>query len=59
MGDAPRMPLASRTDISTAVIPVPRLELDIYDWYARPAELKVQKSLKPSVVLIGDSITHF
>jgi len=53
------MPLASMTDISTAVIPVPRLELDIYDWYARHAELQVQKSLKPRVVLIGDSITHF
>jgi lysophospholipase L1-like esterase len=60
MGDTPRVPLASMTDINTAVIPVPRLELDIYDWYARHhAELEVQKSLKPRVVLIGDSITHF
>lgn len=60
MGDTPRMPLASMTDINTAVIPVPRLELDIYDWYARHnAELEAQKILKPRVVLIGDSITHF
>jgi len=60
MGDTPRMPLASMTDVNTAVIPVPRLELDIYDWYARHhAELEAQKILKPRVVLIGDSITHF
>ncbi len=60
MGDAPRMPLASMTDISTALIPVPRLEQDSYDWYARHhAELAVQKTLQPHVVMIGDSITHF
>jgi lysophospholipase L1-like esterase len=48
------------TDINTATIPVPQLEQDSYDWYARHhAELQLQKLLKPSVILIGDSITHF
>jgi lysophospholipase L1-like esterase len=60
MGDAPLAPLASMTDINTALIPVERLEMDSYDWYARHhAELKLQKTMKPQVVLIGDSITHF
>jgi lysophospholipase L1-like esterase len=60
MGDAPRVPLASMTEINTALIPVPRLEMDFYDWYARHhAELELQKTMKPQVVLIGDSITHF
>jgi lysophospholipase L1-like esterase len=60
MGDSPRVALASMTDINTAVIPVPWLETDSYDWYARHhAEVELQKSLRPRVVLIGDSITHF
>jgi lysophospholipase L1-like esterase len=60
MGDASAVPLASMTEINTALIPVDRLEMDSYDWYARHhAELKVQKTLKPQVVMIGDSITHF
>jgi lysophospholipase L1-like esterase len=60
MGDSPRAPLSSMTDINTALIPVPRLELDSYDWYARHhAELELQKTLHPRVVMIGDSITHF
>jgi len=65
MGDSPREPLASMTDINTAVIPVSRLEPDLYDWYARHhAELSLQqsyrrKSAQPDVVVIGDSITHF
>jgi lysophospholipase L1-like esterase len=60
MGDTPQVPLASMTDINTALIPVERLERDSYDWYARHhAELDLQKRLKPRVVLIGDSITHF
>lgn len=47
-------------DINTALIPVPRLELDFYDWYARhQAVLRLGKQLKPQIVLIGDSITHF
>jgi lysophospholipase L1-like esterase len=60
MGDSPRVPLASMTDINTAVIPVGSLETDSYDWYARHhAEVELQKTLRPRVVLIGDSITHF
>jgi lysophospholipase L1-like esterase len=60
MGDTPRVPLDSMTDINTALIPVDRLEPDIYDWYARHhAELEARKQLQPRVVLIGDSITHF
>ena len=60
MGDAPRLPIAAMTDVNTALIPVPRLEQDSYDWYARhQAELALTEDVKPSVVLIGDSITHF
>lgn len=65
MGDQPRVPLAAMTDINTALIPVPRLEMDTYDFYARHhAELElqkkeIQKNVKPRVVLIGDSITHY
>ena len=60
MRDSPQVPLASMTDINTALIPVERLEMDSYDWYARHhAELQLQRTLKPQAVLIGDSITHF
>jgi len=65
MGDAPREPLTSMTDINTALIPVSRLEPDLYDWYARHhAELNLQqsylqKNAQPDVVLIGNSITNF
>jgi lysophospholipase L1-like esterase len=45
---------------NTAVIPVPKLEQDSYDWYERhEAELKAKEQIKPEVVMIGDSITHF
>jgi lysophospholipase L1-like esterase len=60
MGDAPRVRLESMTDINTALIPVGRLEQDSYDFYARHhAELQLQKTATPQVVLIGDSITHY
>jgi lysophospholipase L1-like esterase len=65
MGDEPRVPLTAMTDINTALIPVPRIEMDSYDFYARHhAELELQKEeiqnkVKPQVVLIGDSITHY
>lgn len=60
MGDTPRRPLTSMTDINTALIPVSRLEQDLYDWFARhQAELDLQKRMRPDVVMIGDSITHF
>lgn len=60
MGDTPRRPLNSMTDINTALIPVSRLEQDLYDWFARHhAELDLEKRMHPDVVMIGDSITHF
>lgn len=60
MGESPQVPLDSMTDVNTALIPVDWLEQDSYDWYARHhAELELERRLQPSVVLIGDSITHF
>lgn len=60
MGDSPQVPLPSMTDINTALIPVPWLEQDSYDWYARHhAEIAARQQIQPKVVLIGDSITHF
>ena len=60
MGDELRRPLASMTEINTAVIPVSRLEPDLYDWFARHhAELDLRKRIQPQVVMIGDSITNF
>ncbi len=44
----------------TAIVPVPKLEDDSYDWYARHAEiLKLKDRIDPEIVMIGDSITHF
>jgi lysophospholipase L1-like esterase/acetyl esterase/lipase len=57
MGD---QPLAVEVPSNTALVPVPKLEEDSYDWYARHAEvLRIKDRLNPEVVLIGDSITHF
>ncbi|MGD0091582.1 MAG: hypothetical protein ABSE73_16820, partial [Planctomycetota bacterium] len=45
---------------NNALAPVPKLENDCYDWWARHKEvLKVKDSINPEIVLIGDSITHF
>jgi lysophospholipase L1-like esterase len=45
---------------NTAVIPVPKLEDDSYDWYGRHAAvLKEKGPIDPEIVMIGDSITHF
>jgi lysophospholipase L1-like esterase len=56
MGDQPRVDAPA----NTAVIPVPKLENDSYDWYARHAQvLSIRNSVNPEIVLIGDSITHF
>ncbi|MCY2929981.1 MAG: GDSL-type esterase/lipase family protein [Planctomycetota bacterium] len=45
---------------NNAIIPVPKLEDDVYDWYARHAAvLEAKKDFDPEIVLIGDSITHF
>ncbi len=57
MGDKP---LAAEAPSNSALIPVPKLENDSYDWYARHADvLRIKDELNPEVVLIGDSITHF
>jgi len=53
-------PLVGNVPGNTALVPVPKLEQDSYDWYARHAEvLRIKDRLNPEVVLIGDSITHF
>lgn len=53
-------PLAVDGPANSALIPVPKLEDDSYDWYARHAEvLRVKGTIDPEVVLLGDSITHF
>ena len=45
---------------NTAIVPVPKLEEDSYDWWARHAEvLRIKDSIDPEIVLIGNSITHF
>ncbi|WP_369980724.1 GDSL-type esterase/lipase family protein [Xanthomonas bundabergensis] len=60
LGEPPRLPLAAMTAANTALIPVPWLEQDSYDWYARHhAALDAARRLQPEVVMIGDSITHF
>ncbi len=57
MGDTSR---DTAIPANTAVVPVPKLENDSYDWYARHAAvLRVKDEIKPEIVLIGDSITHF
>src|SRR6187402_734424 len=44
---------------NNAIIPVPKLENDFYDWHTRHKEvLKVKDTINPEIVLIGDSITH-
>jgi len=44
---------------NNAIVPVPKLENDFYDWNKRHAEvLKIKDALNPEIVLIGDSITH-
>jgi len=50
------------TDIpaNSAVVPLPKLEEDSYDWWNRHAEvLHIKDSINPEIVLIGNSITHF
>ncbi|MGC4050134.1 MAG: GDSL-type esterase/lipase family protein [Paludibaculum sp.] len=60
IGDAPRQYLAALTSVNTALIPVPRLERDSYDWDQRHRDVLAAKAqLNPELVLIGDSITHF
>jgi lysophospholipase L1-like esterase/dienelactone hydrolase len=57
MGDASH---DTEKPANTAIVPVPKLEDDSYDWWARHDEvLGVQRAIDPDIVLIGDSITHF
>jgi len=51
---------AAPPSTNTAIVPVSKLEIDGYDWFARhEAVLETKKTLNPEIVLIGDSITHF
>jgi lysophospholipase L1-like esterase len=45
---------------NTAIIPVPKLENDFYNWYKRHDAVKAQikKMKNVDIVFIGDSITH-
>ena len=42
--DGPRQYLASLSEVNTAVIPVPRLEMDFYDWYERHRDVLSAKA---------------
>ncbi|QQL45312.1 GDSL-type esterase/lipase family protein [Sulfuriroseicoccus oceanibius] len=45
--------------LNSAVVPVPKLENDFYDWYQRHDEVKALAAEgNPELVFIGDSITH-
>jgi lysophospholipase L1-like esterase len=45
---------------NTAVIPLPKLEDDSYDWWERHKQvMELKDKINPEIVLIGDSITHF
>jgi len=45
---------------NTAIVPVPKLEEDSYNWWDRhAAALRIKDSIDPGIVLIGNSITHF
>jgi len=61
LGEPPRLPMAQLgKGFNTALIPVPWLEQDSYDWIARHrGALATARTTKPRVVMIGDSITHF
>jgi lysophospholipase L1-like esterase len=51
--------LAQIAVTNTAVMPVPKLENDFYDWYQRHGQVKAQIRQQPAdLVFIGDSITH-
>lgn len=46
--------------MNTATVPVPKLEEDFYDWYARhEAKRREAAARSHDLVFIGDSITHF
>jgi len=44
---------------NSALVPVPKLEEDGYDWLGRHQDiLKINSEVNPEIVFIGDSITH-
>ena len=44
---------------NSAIVPVPNLENNSYDWRGRHKEvLSIKDSINPEIVLIGNSITH-
>lgn len=50
---------AAAPPANNAIVPVGKLENDFYDWNKRHAEiLAIKDSVRPEVILIGDSITH-
>jgi lysophospholipase L1-like esterase len=52
--------LDSEISSNSAIVPVPKLENDSYDWWKRHAEvLRIKDSINPQIILIGNSITHF
>jgi lysophospholipase L1-like esterase/predicted esterase len=56
MGDASR---DTEQPTNTAIVPMPKLEENGYDWFGRHDEiLKIKATVNPDVVFIGDSITH-
>ena len=52
--------LPAATGPNPATVPVGKLENDSYGWEDRHDEvMEIKEALKPEIVLIGDSITHF
>lgn len=46
--------------MNEALVPVPKIEEDCYDFFERHAQVLAQKdAIDPEIVLVGDSITHF
>ena len=44
---------------NNALVPLPKIENDFYDWNQRHAQvLEIIKTTKPDLLFIGDSITH-
>jgi|TARA_B110000914_G_scaffold93113_1_gene81936 lysophospholipase L1-like esterase len=54
-GDEPKSPKPT----NSALVPLPKIENDFYDWWKRhEAVMKIKDELHPEIVLLGDSITH-
>ena len=52
--------LDSEIPSNSAIVPVPKLENDSYNWWTRHADvMRIKDSINPEIVLIGNSITHF